>query len=365
MLAQGGAGAAGAGAAGASSGGGGAAGNAGSGGGPIDCAAATTPPDAACGDLAWSKSATVSRLRNHHTTHALTTPAGAFLYVLGGYDAKGGTQKLVDRAPIAEDGSLGAFVDDTPLPLPLAGHVSAVVGKAFVVAGGMSSGNSAATYVAPRNDDGTIGAWVKGNPLPHPRMHGGAFVSGNDVYVMGGFSGNSVWNDIVRATLQSDGTLSDWAPAGTLPGPRSHFTVTLLDGYAYFTGGLDKSALTDPPNLKVVTRAHLLSDGTLGEWTDLTPLPGGLATHAAFFYGGHLYVGGGIDDAPMQSKVIYRAALAADHTIGAWEKAAELPTARSHVHQFPVLNGHVYSVAGSIDFNLNSTAEIALGAFGP
>jgi hypothetical protein len=139
--------------------------------------------------------------------------------------------------------------------------------------------------------------------------------------------------------------------------------VSLLDGYAYITGGLAKSALTNPPNLKSVTRARLLDDGSLGEWTDMPPLPGGLATHAAFSYGGYLYVGGGIDDLPAQTRTVYRAPIGPDHAVGSWEKVAKLPKGRSHVHQLPVLHGHVYSVAGSIDFNLNSTKDIVIGSF--
>jgi hypothetical protein len=352
---------------GGSAGTGGASGGGGvSGGGPTVCEAATTPPETPCGTLKWAVSPQLSRLRNHHTTHAIDTPAGPFLYVIGGFDGMKGSNAFVDRAPILADGSLGDFVADTPLPTTLGGHVSMVVGQSMVVAGGMTASGAvtAASFYAPRHDDGTIGAWTKNTfAMAHPRMHAGSFVVGDDVYVVGGFHNNDVWDDIQRATLQPDGTLANWQPAGTLPGPRSHFSITLLGGYVYLTGGLDKSALTDPPNLKTTLRGRLLDDGTLGEWTDLTPLPGGLATHAAFVHGGKLHVGGGIDDLPSQTRTIYSTPLGADHTFGEWTKDTKLPLGRSHVHQMPLLHEHVYSVAGSIDFNLDSTPQIAIGSF--
>ena len=138
---------------------------------------------------------------------------------------------------------------------------------------------------------------------------------------------------MVSATVSPAGTLSPWTTVGMLPGPRSHFSVSLLDGYIYLTGGLDVSAFQNPPNLPDVVRAQIAADGTVGPWTTLTPLPVPLATHASFFYGGYLYVGGGISGTtdPLQENRVWRAPIAADHTLGAWELAAPLLIARSHV----------------------------------
>jgi hypothetical protein len=91
-------------------------------------------------------------------------------------------------------------------------------------------------------------------------------------------------------------------------------------------------------------------------------LPVALATHASFFYGGYLYAGGGINDTG-QEKRVWRAPIGGDFTLGPWESVASLPIARGHVHQLPVLGNHVYSVAGAIDFSLDSTGEIDVGTF--
>jgi hypothetical protein len=199
----------------------------------------------------------------------------------------------------------------------------------------------------------------------HPRMHGGAFVSGSTIYILGGFDDPSVWSDAVKATVQPDGTVSAWTSAGALPGPRSHFSVVRVGEYVYLAGGLAKSAYQNPPGLTDVSRAHLAADGTLESWTPMTSLPVPLATHASFFYGDYLYVVGGISlgSAAAQEKRVWRAAVATDGSLGAWEKAADLLVARGHVHQVPMLGDHVYSVGGAIDFNLTATGEIDVGTF--
>ncbi len=78
-------------------------------------------------------------------------------------------------------------------------------------------------------------------------------------------------------------------------------------------------------------------------------LPQAMCTGASFFYGGYLYVGGGIgglNDTQLDN--VYRSPIGADHSLGAWEVAPALGIKRGHVHQFPIFQNHVYSVAGAI-----------------
>jgi hypothetical protein len=42
---------------------------------------------------------------------------------------------------------------------------------------------------------------------------------------------------------------------------------------------------------------------------------------------------------------------------------APLPSPRAHVHNLPVVGSHVYSIAGAIDLNLDSTGDIQIGTF--
>jgi hypothetical protein len=325
----------------------------------VDPNAAST---AACGTLAWSTSPLKSRLRNHHVTFVVETKSGPFLFAMGGLSG-GALIANVDRSAIGGDGSLGAWSDAVPLPVTLAGHTGGALGNVVVVAGGQTAhGNTDLSYSAVVADDGTFGAWKTGPSTLEKRMHAGAFVLADSIYVLGGFDDPNVWDDAVRATVMSNGTVSPFMPAGKLRGPRSHFSLTRVGDYVYMAGGLDASALSNPPLLDEVARAKIESDGSLGEWTTMPALPVALATHASFFWGGYLYVGGGINPTTHEKR-FWRAPIGADHALGTWELAAPLPIARGHVHQLPIVGNHVYSVSGAVDYNLLSTPFIAIGTF--
>lgn len=337
----------------------------GGGGGAIDCTDPATTVDAPCGTLAFAPSAVKSRARNHHLSVLAETAAGPFIYVIGGANG-GSVLRAVDRFPVNADGSLGESVEQPQMPVSIGGMAGGVVGKTIVYAGGMRpSGTSSDSYYATIADDGTLGTFTKGGSVLQKRMHPGGVVKDDAVYILGGFSDPDVWDDIVKATVDANGLLGEWKNAGTLPGKRSHMSVTRVGDYVYLAGGLEKSAYTNPPDLHDTWIGHFAADGTLGEWTKGPDLPLGLATHASFFYGGYLYVGGGIRDKPLDHENrLWRSAIGADHTLGAWEEAtATLGVKRGHVHQFPVFENHVYSIAGAIDFDLNSTDQIDVGTF--
>ena len=332
---------------------------------PVACSDPAATPDQPCGTLSWTASSTLSRKRNHHVTFVAKTGQGPFLYVIGGGDGAQ-TWANVDRAALAADGSIGAFVDQTVTPKPVAGLTGGVVTigttNVIVIAGGTNLRVTDQAFSTVVGDDGTLAAWKPAGSVLQNRMHPGAFVVGDTIYVLGGFNDPSVWDDLVRAKVSADGTVSAWTAAGKLPGPRSHMSVSFADGYVYLTGGLAKSAFGNPPVQRDVSRGRLLEDGTVGEWTPMPEFPTAIATHSSFVYGGYLYAGGGIDDT-MQLKTMWRAPIGADHALGAWKAVADLPIARGHVHQLPVLGNHVYSVAGAVDFDLNSSDQIAIGTF--
>jgi len=63
---------------------------------------------------------------------------------------------------------------------------------------------------------------------------------------------------------------------------------------------------------------------------------------------GHLYTFGGVEDNARFVDIVWRAPLAADGSLGAWQRVEPgLPNVRSHVHQLPVIGGRVYSAGGS------------------
>jgi hypothetical protein len=336
-----------------------------------DAAAACDSPDAttalACGTLDFAKSPVASRPRNHHVTLLAPTSSGTVLYAIGGANVDS-SLAFVDSVPIGADGSLGAWVSGPPLPVGSGGLVGDLVSGVIVVAGGTTSGSTVTdrAYSSVVQPDGTLGAWQPAGSVLEGRMHAGSFAKGNTMWIMGGFDNQTVWSDIVSATVQPDGTVSAWTPAGQLPGPRSHFSVTVIDAYVYIAGGLALSAFNNPPLLDDVWRGQIQADGSVGGWKQMKSLPVAEATQASFFYGGYLHLCGGINETSetgMEDRC-WRAPIESDHTIGSFEEIAPLLKARGHVHQMPVLGQKVYSIAGATDYSLDSTTEIDIGTFG-
>ena len=340
----------------------------------VTCASPDTlPPTAACGSLAWAKSpVAAARPRNHHLTEIVQTASGPFLYEIGGVNANNPFAN-VDRAPIAGDGSLGAWVSQSPLPSAVGGLTGGVVSNVIVYAGGVTgftvTGSTIVTdqaYSAVIADDGTVGAWKSAGSVLKPRMHAASFVNGSTIYILGGFEGTSVWQDAVSATVQPDGTVSAWQPAGQMAAPRSHFSVVQVGDRIFTAGGVAANPNSNTPCLADVYGGSIQSDGTLGGWSTMPSLPEPLCTHASFFYGGYVYIVGGIMENSVNaelSSAVYRAAVQADGSLAAWAKVHSLPIARGHVHQVPMFENHVYSVGGAIDFNLDSTTQVDIGTF--
>ena len=332
--------------------------------GVIACGDVRSTPQMACGTLSWSASPTASRPRNHHFTFISETPAGAYLFALGGAE-DGLIMSNADSAPLSADGQVGAWKRTTGLPIKMAGMTGGVVSHLLLLAGGTvkDSGEvSDQAYSAFVLDDGSLGAWSNAGSTLHRRMHPAGFTRGNQFYVLGGFDAPNVWDDVVRATVNDDGSVSAWEPAGKLPGPRTHLSVAYVDGYVFITGGANSAFASDPP-LDEVKRAKLDDDGKISEWVDMPNLPVKVVTHSSFFYGGYLYVAAGINAAMEHEKRVWRAPMGADHSLGAWDAVADLPLPRGHVHQVPIFKTHVYMVSGAVDFMLNSTPQIAVGTF--
>lgn len=340
----------------------------GAGGAPvIGCADPEATAEMPCGTLSIAPSDQLSRKRNHHVSLITTTPAGTFIYVLGGANGSS-TLKFVDRFPVNADGTLGPSVEQTAMAHGLGGMTGGIIGKTILIGGGMESiGTSDKSWYAQIGDDGNLGTFTQAGSVLQKRMHPGSVVKDDALYIMGGFDDPDVWDDIVKATVGADGVPTAWEPAGKLPGKRSHFAVTRVGDYVYLTGGLEESAYTNPPDLADTWVGHFLPDGTIGEWVRGPDLPVAIGTHASFFYGGWLYVGGGIRDKPLgHEDRLWRAPIGADHTLGAFEEApAKLGVKRGHVHQFPMFENHVYSISGATSFNLDSTDRIDVGTFNP
>ncbi len=116
------------------------------------------------------------------------------------------------------------------------------------------------------------------------------------VYVMGGMnnSGNSSFNTVYYAPLNSNGSVGSWTTStNTLPQALGGATSVTYNGYVYVMGG-DNGSYTGQ---NTVYYAPLNSNGSVGSWTTSTStLPQGLYGATSVTYNGYVYVMGGWSD---------------------------------------------------------------------
>ena len=278
-----------------------------------------------------------------------------YLYVLGGEKDDFSTVFAdVQRAKIAEDGSLGAFEPAGEIPNGRAGAGFAVVGDDVVLLGGVVGAPQTSftneILVARFSADGRLTSWKTGpSKLPLKVQHSSAVVVGRDVYVFGGTTGNAAATISGKVTVNADGTLGTLQSLHELKPGRSHQAAFVALGSVYLLGGLDKGPIGNPPSRADVVRATFQPDGTIGAWESVGKLESPLSISAAEPVGCSVLLVGGLDDTtggPYSDRVL-RGSVLKDGTFRT-EKAltATVTTARGHVHQTPVYKKFLYSVGG-------------------
>jgi hypothetical protein len=307
------------------------------------------------GGVRWQCVSPAPPARDHHVVFNARAGRSDVLYVGGGTDYRT-MNDAVQRSVIGADGLPGPWVASTPLPKPLAG-ASAVAARGYVVlTGGQVAPQGglrglvrvAETYTAPIAADGSLGAWTPRPALPAPRFHHPSVYHDGRVYVVGGQGATEAEAGVFAARLGADGSLGAWQTLRPLPEPRSHHAIVIDRGALYVIGGLAGNPARQPVQHKSVLRATIGRDGTLGEWQTVSELPHSYATHSAFVSGDALWVVGGVEDNTTFSARVWRAPLSRAGVLGAWSEVQPLPFGRGHVHQTPVIGGRVYSVGGRI-----------------
>ena len=307
--------------------------------------AASAPADS----IAWVASTQLPAGRDHHGTFITSGGNSAWLWVAGGNDYKS-TMADVWRAPIAEDGTVGAWVAGPRLPGQRAGMGVATNDRFVILSGGKDSAQKTVTdmFTATIAGDGTLSDWKASGNLPGPRFHHATLIDGPFLYVVGGLEKSVAVPTVLRGRIETDGTIQHWDSLPALPHPRSHQSMFVRDRGLYLVAGLDGNPAGQNTPLSDIIRAPIHADGTLGAWQEVSKLDHAYATHATAVQGDALWLFGGVEDNARFVDVVLRAPFTADGRIGPWKQlAVGLPAARSHVHQVPVYRGRAYSTAGS------------------
>ena len=315
---------------------------------------------------AWQPAPSIAHARDHHVTFAVDTPAGSFLYVLGGAVDMEEAVFSIERSAIAADGALGPW-EEIAGTLAAVGPSVGVAGQRVLVIGGLRSTGkvSAATSLLTVGDDGAI-AIAPGPEMLHPRFHHAMVREGDWLYAVGGAQLDATsQTSVERIHFDADGA-GTWIEDSPLPKPRSHHALVAHDGALYAIAGLfrydgDPFPYADK-DFADILRATIADDGSLGEWTTVGQLPDVLAVHTAFVHLDQLYVVGGLEGAGAGAEFVgkvQRADIAKDGSIGAFETlSSALPIARGHCHQVPRVGAAVYSVAGAAEVGAAMKSQV-------
>ena len=168
------------------------------------------------------------------------------IYITGGYTVTGAVN-AVYSARIQSDGSLAAWVVQTPLPRTIFTHATVANGALYVI-GGLVNGGSYLTnsvYYSKINPDGTLAGWNQTTSLPQPVGDFEAVAANGRIFTMGGWSGSNPLNNVHSATVNGDGSLGGWSAGTPLPQPLFYHGVAVSDSHIFVSGGVNTAIIQD------------------------------------------------------------------------------------------------------------------------
>ncbi|CAN5522998.1 hypothetical protein BH10CHL1_BH10CHL1_04560 [soil metagenome] len=243
---------------------------------------------------------------------------GDRVYLIGGKNPTEKPSAQVYTAQVQADGSLGAWTNTTPLPVPVYLHaVAATDNYIYMIGGWDGSRTRTEVWRAPFAGSG-LGAWEKISDYPTSIDLHDATIVKNRLYVVGGWTGTAPLSKVYYAEIQSTG-LGAWTPALELPTKLYRLSVASANGFIYVTGGYDNSTAQSK-----VYYTKVNDDGSLGGWQQTTPLPDTRYYHETVVQDGKLVVLAGKNDT-IEYNSVYAAVINANGSLGAWNAQPALP----------------------------------------
>ena len=277
--------------------------------------------------------------RSYHTSVA----ANGYLYAIAGQKNAVGVTGEVDAARVLGDGTLVPSVPATPLPSPRFIHASAQAnGYVYVLGGTFMGAVFNDVLYAHLNLDGTLGAWAATSSFAVPRYALAAVASNGYMYVIAGATDSmTVRSDVQVAAINADGSLGPFTVTSSLPSGRYYFAAVANRGFLYVVAGVGANFTGE---LAEVLVARQGSNGSLTAWTPTTPMPATRFQHEALASNGSLYVFGGYRGGFLNE--VYQAGFANDGTLGAWAATTPMPVS-IYLPRAVASDGIVYVVGGA------------------
>ncbi len=277
-----------------------------------------------------------------------------FVYLLGGTTNGTNTVNTVYRAT-QETNGISAWTTLTAMPVALKDMAVVATQTQLIVFGGRNgNGASDKIYAASLNDDGSIGSWKELSfTLAQPCWGMNAVTALDNLYIIGGATTDGTDTPIDKVyclKLNADGEISSMMEVNSLPEVRNGQASVVYDSKIIVTGGCG----TNNAATNTVYSASVNLDGSLSQWQVETSLPVSVFNHTAVCTNGIIAVMGGQDDS-MPSNRIYCTAL--DGTAFSWDLSdIMLPERFTEGAAFALDNkvffGGGQTLAGSLDNGL-------------
>lgn len=270
-----------------------------------------------------------------------------YVYLIGGYN---GTILLstVYRADINTDGTLGAWISTSQLPVAIRCHcLVSGRNKVYIIGGlvGAGSGSyTSAIYSASINADGTLGAWSNIGSYPLAVAWADAIIIKDRIHVFGGWNGSAAVNSIYSAKINIDGTLGGWIlGSSSLPTTLSTLAVIATKNRIYSIGG---QVAGGGGGVTSVYTAPIDPNGNIGTWSNGPSLPGVLFGSQPIVTKNKVYILGGWNGVNSVNTV-YTAPINTDGTLGTWTTGTSILNNDKYSSSSFVVKNKVYLVGGS------------------
>ena len=164
---------------------------------------------------------------------------------------------------------------------------------------------------------GQLGNWTTLNYLNVSRMSNISVLAYDTIiFTLGGFTYTTTPYPVEKTIIYPDGTLSSWViDSQTMKKARCAPVGFYYNGYVYTFGG------DAGPNMGVTStaeRAKGNSDGTLGQWEYINPLPKWLFEASLILSPPYVYIIGGWNVSTEYSTEVFRSKIQPDGSLSNW-----------------------------------------------
>lgn len=231
-----------------------------------------------------------------------TAENNGVIYVLGGWNGSNTLDDVYYALP-DQHGAIDEWLTTTALPTNLDFHEAVIHGGCIYAIGGWDGYNPQnSVYSAPIQEDGALGLWTETIRLPQALYRHAAVVHGDYMYVIGGRDKDDAYNFVFHSRIGSNCAVGGWSPLQeSLPVPLYDHTAVVRKGRIHVLGGWSSDT-----SQKKVYVASINPDGTLSEWAEDAPLPTALHRQTAVAAdSGAMYAAGGLSGSRYQNRIYY------------------------------------------------------------